>query len=183
MMSLMHDHRPVRFYCLLTNATDVLVCVYKLCNVHTMTKWPCICLYLLIYVLNKANTIEAVTTLHILFSFAVAWPHANKAKQNKWQTVKPDLHWHSPNWINWGSLFTPGPAPVLAATSTLYRIPGTREGMTTEKVEPSTVLFIWYLVSLPRHQTCKKYTMKVKLVNDLSWFKDQHKTEMGFRLT
>lgn len=52
-------------------------------------------------------------------------------------------HQHLPNWINCGSLFTPGPAPVLAATSTLYRIPGTREGMTTEKVEPSTVLFIW----------------------------------------
>ena len=57
-------------------------------------------------------------------------------------TLRPDLYWHSPNWMNCGSLFTPAPAPVLAATSTLYRIPGTREGMTTEKVEPSTVLFM-----------------------------------------
>lgn len=100
-----------------------------------------------------------------------------KTKAGQWiqqQTVKADLYWHSPNWMNCGSLFTPAPAPVLAATSMLYRIPGTREGMTTEKVEPSTVLFIWYLVSLPRHQTFKKRTRNVKLVNYLSERKDQH---------
>ena len=67
----------------------------------------------------------------------------NRPKGRVTDPRRLDLRQHLPNWMNCGSLFTPGPAPVLAATSTLYRIPGTREGMTTEKVEPSTVLFIW----------------------------------------
>lgn len=33
-------------------------------------------------------------------------------------------------------------------------IPGARLGISTDKVEPSTVRLMWYLLSFPKHQIC-----------------------------
>lgn len=54
--------------------------------------------------------------------------------------------------IDWGSLLTPTPALVLAATSTRYTIPTCSPPTTTERMAASTVLFTWKRVSFPRHQ-------------------------------
>ncbi len=51
-----------------------------------------------------------------------------------------------------GSLFTPTPALVLAATSTRYWTPAWRPPTTTERMAASTVLFTWKRVSFPKHQ-------------------------------
>jgi len=55
--------------------------------------------------------------------------------------------------MGWGSLFTPTPAVVLAATSTRYSTPTCSPPTTTERMAASTVLLTWKRVSLPRHQT------------------------------
>lgn len=65
--------------------------------------------------------------------------------------------WHhshtvSPITIGCGSLFTPTPALVPAATSTLYCTPACRPPTTTERMAASTVLFTWKRLSFPRHQ-------------------------------
>lgn len=54
--------------------------------------------------------------------------------------------------IGCGSLFTPTPALVLAATSTRYWIPGNNPPIITDRMAASTVLLIWNRVSFPRHQ-------------------------------
>jgi len=58
--------------------------------------------------------------------------------------------------IGWGSLLTPTPALVLAATSTWYTTPTCSPPTTTERMAASTVLFTWKRVSLPRHQIWSK---------------------------
>lgn len=63
---------------------------------------------------------------------------------------------HLPIIMGCGSLFTPTPALVLAATSTRYWIPGYRPPITTDRMAASTVLLIWNRVSLPRHQIWDK---------------------------
>lgn len=58
----------------------------------------------------------------------------------------------SPMTMDWGSLWTPTPALVLAATSTRYSTPACRPPTTTERMAASTVLFTWKRVSFPKHQ-------------------------------
>lgn len=70
----------------------------------------------------------------------------------------PDCY--SPIIIGCGSLFTPTPALVLAATSTRYWIPGNKPPITTERMAASTVLLIWNRVSFPRHQIYRKGRVK-----------------------
>lgn len=76
-----------------------------------------------------------------------------KLKQAK-QKKKTDNH--LPIIMGCGSLFTPTPALVLAATSTRYWIPGYRPPITTDRIAASTVLLTWNRVSLPRHQIWDK---------------------------
>ena len=81
------------------------------------------------------------------------WNHFWKPKRAK-QNKRTDNH--LPIIMGCGSLFTPTPALVLAATSTRYWIPGYRPPITTDRMAASTVLLIWNRVSLPRHQIWDK---------------------------
>lgn len=72
---------------------------------------------------------------------------------------------YSPIIIGWGSLFTPIPALVLAATSTRYWIPGNKPPITTDRMAASTVLLIWNRVSFPRHQIYRKETVKSSMTS------------------
>ena len=87
-----------------------------------------------------------------------------RMQSQKWSTVVPaDGFWstgytgcYSPISICCGSLFTPTPALVLAATSTRYWTPGNNPPITTDRMAASTLLLIWNRVSFPRHQIYKK---------------------------
>lgn len=63
-----------------------------------------------------------------------------------------------------GSLFTPTPALVLAATSTRYTTPTCSPPTTTERMAASTVLFTWKRVSFPRHQIYSEEVEKQKTI-------------------
>lgn len=65
---------------------------------------------------------------------------SNKTKNQAKQNNRTDSN--LPIIMGCGSLFTPTPALVLAATSTRYWIPGYRPPITTDRMAASTVLLI-----------------------------------------